>query len=469
MLYFGTECSIFEKEIKYVAESLFRIMNLKWRWIEISELKNLKKKDFVIIYGDRFDKFAYSRVPCNILGIRNSKKLFGTNFKKSESICIEPIILKEFVSLYRENDNSYTSDINVVNYDIIADCFFMLSRYEEYFDINPTPRDEYGRFSGKDSIAYKFGFLNRPIVDEWAFYIKKYIVNSGCIFAKQITDRKPKLLVTHDVDTLNRYSDWIEAVLGMYKKEISFKELILGKNPYDNLLKIARWEYKKNISADYYFIPVKEENNADYSINNKKLKKKINVLCGLGHQIGYHAGFNTSDNMDLYSKEIKNLREVLGEKYKIIGSRQHYLKNKIPDTFLALEQQGILYDTTLAFADMEGFRCGTCHPFKHWNIFLRREMNIWEIPLVFMDVTLKNYQKYSTTILREKFEEYYKIVEKFEGVLNILWHNNRFAEAEWKDYNKEYCSYVKLLSNRLCSCNGKKIIDEYKKMEDCNG
>lgn len=44
MLYFGTECSIFEKEIKYVAESLFRIMNLKWRWIEISELKNLKKK-----------------------------------------------------------------------------------------------------------------------------------------------------------------------------------------------------------------------------------------------------------------------------------------------------------------------------------------------------------------------------------------------------------------------------------------
>ena len=59
MLYFGTECSIFEKEIKYVAESLFRIMNLKWRWIEISELKNLKKKDFVIKYLERFDKYAY--------------------------------------------------------------------------------------------------------------------------------------------------------------------------------------------------------------------------------------------------------------------------------------------------------------------------------------------------------------------------------------------------------------------------
>ena len=468
MVYFGTESNWFDKEIKYVAKSLFRIMNLKWKWINLSDIEELKKDDLLIVYGNRFKNVHYAQLECNVLGINNSEKLFGKNFRKNESICIEPIISRDFVSLYRKDEIYDDSDINIINYDIIADCFFMLSRYEEYLEINQLSRDMFGRFCGKDSVAYKFGFLNRPIVDEWAFYIKRYIVNSGCTYFEQVIARKPKLLVTHDVDTLNRYSNWIDAVLGMYKKEITFKELILGKNPYDNILKIAKWEAKKKINADYYFIPVKEKNNADYNITNKRLKKKIDVIHKLGHQIGYHAGFYTSDNMELYSEEIKKLREALGDNYKVVGSRQHYLKNKVPDSFRALEQQGILYDTTLAFADMEGFRCGTCHPFRYWDVLGRREMKLWEIPLIFMDVTLKLYQKYSTTLLEEKFKEYYEKVKKYEGVLNILWHNNRFAEEEWKEYNKRYCSYIKFLAKRFYSYNGKEIVDEYNKMEVYN-
>lgn len=469
MLYFGTECSRFKKEIKYAAQSLFRIMNLNWKWMELSEIRKVKKDDLLIVYGDDFKRMRYSELPCQVLGIKNSNQLFGEAFGKKESMPVQPLISKEFVSLYRDTDIINDWDIEVLHYDIIADVFFMLSRYEEYIEINPVKRDNFGRFCGRESIAYRFAFLDRPIVDEWALYIKNYILKSGCEYSLQVAGRKAKLLVTHDVDSLCRYSDWSDVLIGIQKKEIRPVEAILGRNPHDNILQMAKWEKREHIKADYYFIPVKEECNADYTLNSRRLAKKIRTIHNLGHEIGYHAGFYTADHPDLCCHEVKRLRNALGENNPVLGSRQHYLKNRMPDTFLALEQQGILYDTTLAFADMEGFRCGTCHPFRHYDICSRREMELWEIPIIFMDVTLKVYQKYSTTILEEKFKQYYRSIEKYGGVLTILWHNNRFAEEEWRNYNRIYCSYVKFLVQKLQSCNGREIIEEYRKAEEYYG
>src|SRR5690606_18971454 len=42
--------------------------------------------------------------------------------------------------------------------------FFLLSRYEEYL---PHVKDEVGRFPLKESLAYRNGFLEVPVVDLW--------------------------------------------------------------------------------------------------------------------------------------------------------------------------------------------------------------------------------------------------------------------------------------------------------------
>ena len=64
-------------------------------------------------------------------------------------------------------------DGTVVLYaDMIAAAFFMLSRWEE--TVVPI-RDEHDRFPGTASVAYKQGFLDRPVVDEYALILREWL------------------------------------------------------------------------------------------------------------------------------------------------------------------------------------------------------------------------------------------------------------------------------------------------------
>src|SRR5690606_24158582 len=62
-----------------------------------------------------------------------------------------------------------TSEKSSLPYDIFAATFYLLSRYEEYL---PHVKDEYGRFTATESIAFKNGFLQQPVVDIWAYKLK---------------------------------------------------------------------------------------------------------------------------------------------------------------------------------------------------------------------------------------------------------------------------------------------------------
>ena len=62
-----------------------------------------------------------------------------------------------------------TSDSDLP-FDIFAASFFLVSRYEEYLEFAP---DEYGRFQASSSLAFKNGFLEKPIVDLWAKELAK--------------------------------------------------------------------------------------------------------------------------------------------------------------------------------------------------------------------------------------------------------------------------------------------------------
>lgn len=54
--------------------------------------------------------------------------------------------------------------------DLFASCFFMLSRWEEYV-INK--KDIHHTFSGLSSLAYRKGFLEKPIVNQfWVLTMK---------------------------------------------------------------------------------------------------------------------------------------------------------------------------------------------------------------------------------------------------------------------------------------------------------
>jgi hypothetical protein len=59
-------------------------------------------------------------------------------------------------------------------FDIFAAAFYLLSRYEEYL---PHKKDVYGRYAHENSLAFKEGFLNQPLINQWLQLFKKQLRN----------------------------------------------------------------------------------------------------------------------------------------------------------------------------------------------------------------------------------------------------------------------------------------------------
>src|SRR5215813_3019169 len=79
--------------------------------------------------------------------------------------------------------------------DILGSCFFMLTRYEE---IVSSERDQYDRFPASASIAFKEGFLDRPIVNEYVEILWECLQRLwGGLVRRQ---RSFRVILSHDVD-----------------------------------------------------------------------------------------------------------------------------------------------------------------------------------------------------------------------------------------------------------------------------
>jgi hypothetical protein len=83
-------------------------------------------------------------------------------------------------------------------------------------------------------------------------------------------------------------------------------------------------------------------------------------------------------------KTLDKMRFTLYHTYIVIAGRQHYLRFEISNifsTFEVLEKGGLLRDSTLGFADREGFPCGTSYPYHPYDLKNDAEYKITERPL----------------------------------------------------------------------------------------
>ena len=58
--------------------------------------------------------------------------------------------------------------------DIFAASFYLISRYEEYL---PHVKDQYERYPASESLAYQHKFLDKPIIDIWAYKFRDILLD----------------------------------------------------------------------------------------------------------------------------------------------------------------------------------------------------------------------------------------------------------------------------------------------------
>lgn len=330
-------------------------------------------------------------------------------------------------------------DGSVVFYaDIVAATFFMLSRWEETVVPALVPAlDQHSRFPATASVAYRQNLLNRPVVDEYGLILRAWLRLLMPRWEAQ--PRRFTVMLSHDIDHVRRFSSpfaFARALGGDLLKRRSpalatetvgdaiTQILAPDRSPYLRAIyTLAALSRKHGLDSAFYFM-VSDASSPEggYDVAAPQVRQCIAYLQEHGFEVGLHPGYDTLNNPALLAAEKARLDAILGKtRY---GGRQHFLRFQVPDTWRHWEQVGLDYDSTLGYADHEGFRCGTCHPFRPFDVDQDRELHLIERPLVVMDVTLHHYRALKPAEGETRIIALARRCQQVGGEFSLLWHNS---------------------------------------------
>ena len=307
--------------------------------------------------------------------------------------------------------------------DIFASSFFMLTRWEEYAN---KKRDEHNRFSAFNSLSYKHNFLHRPIINEYVEMFWNMLEYLSC--KEKRKERNFKINFTHDIDYLLKGKlRWTYNILKSFNFRLLFKNIksvFYNKDPFDNFAFFMDISEKNNTKSHFYFMADKNGFATRYYIDNKHFSSIINNIKQRKHIIGFHPGYKTYNNSEIWNKEKKLIEKKTN--CKVTKGRQHFLRCDITKTLNIWSSANMQYDSTLGYSKKEGYRCGTGDEFYVFDFINQKQLKIKEQPLIIMDETL--YSKNTITESEKIIKNYINISKKYKMSLTILFHNSMMTE-----------------------------------------
>ncbi len=335
-------------------------------------------------------------------------------------------------------------------FDPFAAGFYLVSRYEEYL---PYLKDKYDRFDAKESIAYKYHFLQKPLINIWSLKIAELIKQKHPDF--HFRKLQYKYTPTIDVDLFYAYRlKGFLRTAGGYLKSVSerdYKGIIertkvlsgIMKDPFDTYSFLNEIHNKYELSP-VYFILVGDYAQYDKNIpyQNKHFHSLIKSI-GDYAEVGIHPSYASNKNSNKLRTEIQRLSKILNK--EITKSRQHFLKINLPYTYRNLINNDITDDYTMGYASEIGFRAGICTTFNFYDLDMDAETNLKVHPFAIMESTLKDYRNISNPDVIEYIKPVISQVKEVNGNLLTLWHNESLSnQKRWIGWSSIYEEIVKL-------------------------
>lgn len=415
------------EERKYIINILFGEFLYLDYLIEIRDIQNyeiiLQDGNKLIIEDHFFSKYSKDKEYLKVINIPQNVEFVKNDF----------IVENDIPVIYGNDKFEVLNGKIICGIDILASSFFMLTRWEEYVNRN---RDKYNRFPAGESLAFKNNFLNRPIVNEYTEMLWNILAYLGVKQKRQT--RQYQSYFTHDVDVCNRWRNvyvLLRAFVGdiVNRKDLfrALSEIIsyfktkfkMQKDPYDTFEYIMSLSEKYGTKSYFFFMSggTSKYDNF-YSINSKFTRELMIMIDRRGHNIGFHPSYNTYNNFKQWQKEYRILSSISPQ--KIFTGRQHFLRLKIPTTFQICEDAGIERDSSLAYPEVEGFRCGCCYEFSIYNFLTQEKLKLKELPLIFMDSSSSKYKGKNYDSIIQKIDYLNKKIKKYNGNFVVLLHNS---------------------------------------------
>ena len=254
--------------------------------------------------------------------IKNTELLFEKETREQTIECFETNHYKAFFKT--EGDFPF---------DIFAASFYLLSRYEEYL---PHKKDIYGRYAHENSLAFKEGFLQLPLINVWIENFK------NCLQLKfpSLTTHHSRFtfLPTYDIDEAYsyKYKQWWRTIGGLLRSMVKGQWSMVAErlrvlsgsrqDPFDSFKWMDQLHKQSDLRPIYFFLVAGKPGKYDKNISPSKTSMKHLIREHSDrYSIGIHPSWQSGDDPGKLKVEILKLGHIVGK--QISSSRQHYIRS----------------------------------------------------------------------------------------------------------------------------------------------
>ncbi|MFY9242702.1 MAG: polysaccharide deacetylase family protein [Polaribacter sp.] len=401
-----------------------------------------KIEDFVAHNGP---KLTYTKTPLgNEFFIKSNNLLFEQGVNDLE------IVIQDW-----DNIPCFfvTNLKSAIPFDIFAASFYLITRYEEYL---PHVKDIHGRFTAAQSLAYKNKFLQKPVIDIWAYKFLEILKEKFPDYDYET--REYNYISTIDIDNAFAYKhkSLIRSVGGFFTDFFGLKLgnvwnrlavlLNLKKDPFDTFQKIIRLKKEFDVKTIFFFL-VGDYTTHDTNVSASKNQYRLLIKEMVDYaRVGLHPSYFTMQNAQLLKKEKERLENITNIPVK--RSRQHYLRFSLPETYQNLIDLEIEEEYSMGYASSVGFRASTCTPFYFYDIDFEIQTPLKVFSFALMDTTLNDYMKLTPKQSLGKIRDLRNEVKAVNGTFITLFHNENLSDyLRWKGWKRLYESMLKIATS----------------------
>ncbi|MFL1011790.1 polysaccharide deacetylase family protein [Flavisericum labens] len=372
-----------------------------------------------------------------------NKQLGNEFFVKSHDILFEQGLNDIEIHIHEwENTKCffYIGEKSAIPFDIFSASFYLLSRYEEYL---PHLKDEYGRFTATESLAYNEGFLHQPVVDIWAYKFKSALEKQFPEFKFPFKTYSIQPII--DVPAAYKYKlkgimrsmgGTIKDLLKLRIKNLYTRfAVVLGfkHDPHDTFKYIINRQKTSTYKFLFFFL-IGDYTTYDKGINPNKKKyasliKHIGDYCDVGLKTSYFA----IEKLSILKKEKLRMEEIMNTNLE--ASRQSFSKLNLPESYRNLISLEVKKDYTMGYINHIGFRAGTCTPFLFYDLDYEVQTPLKIVPYHVMDYALLKHRSLldKKQVLKALIQE----IKQVNGLFVPIFHNYTFSyHNRWEGFKE---------------------------------
>jgi len=207
-----------------------------------------------------------------------------------------------------------------------------------------------------------------------------------------------------------------------------------------DIRRLRALEQRHGFQSTFYFLIDRfrfDRNGGRYRMDDPYVIHLARELAEQGCELGVHSSFFDFDSVDYLQRSRQILETVANT--GVCGLRNHQLQFTGSPMWRAQESAGFTYDSTFGRNERPGALGGIALPFFPLDPESGNQpIDVLELPLTVMDTTLFRWMGLDGVSAAEWIKDHVAWLAESGSLGVFLWHNNFFAESEFREWEVVY-------------------------------